>query len=1037
MHSPEQVLVGVGFFFERGSVNQIMVALVMSFGFLAAHMHFWPYKIGFDNQFRAATEFHVFLVVAVGLAFKTDLDSPFAAARVNTASATPTAELDYMNDFEGRKTVYDWLLVGTFFVLVAAALVITIVLKVALVARLLKTDAPNSLQKEGSLQESQMRNAYKRFRYGLATGSDQKDLDSYLDQLDCDDHERAGKVLWREKQVAAHLSADEMAATLTELTERLPKSETLGFHFTDMDSCRLILNSQGIRASNIGQLGGGVSICLASLVELGWGKSGGTNNEFCKSVGEQLWGSKWHEVMPPGEAPENAHADWGKFHNKLECVLAVRIPSQENQDLSRIVPGRADVYIVPKRQCVSKSGDEDNGYYSNQHIEACFVLKEPDVGSNTLDEHDSIRKTRVHIKSDRDICGGMVNVRLKTVGELERILDNLEDNPAAPWCPAVTSCTAIVSKPPDRSTSILRTHTRIQQESASKQMWPENISRFSPLEMTAVLKQIDQAMLQTYKMVFYYTTEANATKMCKDGKGIIATSQPGGTLGVTVTTRSPVALGWEKNAAGNFHDVAGSSLWGPRWRATRADHLQAVLILGVPTKMVPTASYSFTIPQSLLVEAADNAYYANGHIHKLYLLAPADATKPSVSDTRGLHALFEKVDTDGGATLNKEEAVEYLRSKDITLDDSSMNVLWTSADRNGDGTLDLAEFSAFVESVERVQTSSRDQTLAAAPTVRPQRAPRGQQATFEPEPRSLASVKRQPPSLNAVALMVRTTTPPRQRGRTLRPLDSLVTGDAAISAGGAAQRRTPVAARGARGAGGGTRAGTSDWGRQWSEQHKRPYWVNAETNESSWEDPATAALTVRATTPPRQQSRTAPPLDSLDAGVGARRTPVAGGATSRTPAAAAAARSRGGGMGARACDWDKQWSEQHQRSYWVNAETGQSSWENPAAATSIEGLFDEINGGLPTDLQFSGLKRWWLRRGGTPERLVNGVNRAEFSEAILAAAQEDWQTQEDPGTGRSYHINTLTGVTSWDVIGLDYIPTFLTLSGINAPTRYL
>ena len=54
-----------------------------------------------------------------------------------------------------------------------------------------------------------------------------------------------------------------------------------------------------------------------------------------------------------------------------------------------------------------------------------------------------------------------------------------------------------------------------------------------------------------------------------------------------------------------------------------------------------------------------------------------------------------------------------------------------------------------------------------------------------------------------------------------------------------------------------------------------------------------------------------------------------------------------------------------------------------------------------------------------------------------AAAQEDWQTQEDPGTGRSYHINTLTGVTSWDVIGLDYIPTFLTLSGINAPTRYL
>ena len=36
------VLVGVGLLFDRGSVHQIMVALVMSFGFLAAHMHYWP-----------------------------------------------------------------------------------------------------------------------------------------------------------------------------------------------------------------------------------------------------------------------------------------------------------------------------------------------------------------------------------------------------------------------------------------------------------------------------------------------------------------------------------------------------------------------------------------------------------------------------------------------------------------------------------------------------------------------------------------------------------------------------------------------------------------------------------------------------------------------------------------------------------------------------------------------------------------------------------------------------------------------------------
>ena len=39
------VLVGVGLLFDRGSVNQIIVALIMSFGFLAAHMRYWPVSL--------------------------------------------------------------------------------------------------------------------------------------------------------------------------------------------------------------------------------------------------------------------------------------------------------------------------------------------------------------------------------------------------------------------------------------------------------------------------------------------------------------------------------------------------------------------------------------------------------------------------------------------------------------------------------------------------------------------------------------------------------------------------------------------------------------------------------------------------------------------------------------------------------------------------------------------------------------------------------------------------------------------------------
>ena len=81
---------------------------------------------------------------------------------------------------------------------------------------------------------------------------------------------------------------------------RLPKSQALGYHFTDVDSAHLILHGQGIRASTQGQLGGGVSVCLTSPVDLGWTRFGG--EAFAKRVGEALWGSKWREVMP-GAAP--------------------------------------------------------------------------------------------------------------------------------------------------------------------------------------------------------------------------------------------------------------------------------------------------------------------------------------------------------------------------------------------------------------------------------------------------------------------------------------------------------------------------------------------------------------------------------------------------------------------------------------------------------------------------------------------------------------------------------------------------------------
>ena len=66
-------LIGLVLCVGRGSVAQLSVAIVLSFLFFALQMHSWPYKVQSDNLFRAATEFHVFIVIMTALVMKHDL----------------------------------------------------------------------------------------------------------------------------------------------------------------------------------------------------------------------------------------------------------------------------------------------------------------------------------------------------------------------------------------------------------------------------------------------------------------------------------------------------------------------------------------------------------------------------------------------------------------------------------------------------------------------------------------------------------------------------------------------------------------------------------------------------------------------------------------------------------------------------------------------------------------------------------------------------------------------------------------------------
>lgn len=60
-------------------------------------------------------------------------------------------------------------------------------------------------------------------------------------------------------------------------------------------------------------------------------------------------------------------------------------------------------------------------------------------------------------------------------------------------------------------------------------------------------------------------------------------------------------------------------------------------------------------------------------------------------------ALFQQVDIDGDGRITQEEALIYMKSKDDTLDMSYVMKIWDAVDDDGNGTLDITEFPAFLE----------------------------------------------------------------------------------------------------------------------------------------------------------------------------------------------------------------------------------------------------------------------------------------------------------------------------------------------------
>jgi hypothetical protein len=591
------LLVGLVLLVGRGSVAQNNVALLLSFGFFALQVRTWPYKLHQDNIFRTATEMHVFLVIAAGLALRNDLSSETVSAKG-----------------------YDWGLFLSFLVLVPGAFVITVIWKF------------RSAQEVMSM--SGIGGSFHRLRFGLASDADRAAVRQHVQDVRLElDPTVKGKQVWLQKKLASHLTREQMEATLKALEGDLLKSESLGFHFTNLDSARLILDQgKGIRASKEGQLGGGVSICVKGPEQLGWEANcteDASPDAFPKKVGDALWGTKWYEVMP-GPAPQGEHEHWGTWKHKLEVMLIVKIPTDKNQ--KQFVPGRDAVYILPVSTLLPE-GDGKNVCYSNANILEAFVLKSPDEQGRELVETLTQGTSSVHYSSKRDRHGGMQDgTVVEVVLPEDRTEDVLGGGPEAPWAMTVLSTTAVVCSTA-HAPDWVALHRKQEQLKFGKDLWVENVARFTAWELGAALDSIDSNICRAFSLAFYFTTKSDADKMCEHGirtadVPLIVIPQPPPAEGTGFTPWIPLALGWEPNAGGDFIKGVRTALDSPH------REVEVMLILSIPTQiLLPEENIeggggwdgggwdgehrTFTLPSAL----SSSGVFLPAHIEKAYQLA--------------------------------------------------------------------------------------------------------------------------------------------------------------------------------------------------------------------------------------------------------------------------------------------------------------------------------------------------------------------------------------------------------------------------------
>ena len=154
------MLVGMLVIFSRGSVTQLFMAIIISFGSFALQVKLAPYRHAEDNLLKAMIEAHIFLIVSIALALK---------------------GLEADNEYAGYKNYYDGALIAGFVVAVPVSFFGAILAKRRVIGNALREAAAASTDDQST--EARKR-AVRLLQLGLTSNDDMRLLSEYFRRLD-------------------------------------------------------------------------------------------------------------------------------------------------------------------------------------------------------------------------------------------------------------------------------------------------------------------------------------------------------------------------------------------------------------------------------------------------------------------------------------------------------------------------------------------------------------------------------------------------------------------------------------------------------------------------------------------------------------------------------------------------------------------------------------------------------------------------------------------------------------------------------------